>query len=537
MSDLSQYVELLSWTLPPVIGALIGYITNDIAIKMLFRPLRAYHIGPFRIPFTPGIIPRQRGKLAESIGVMVSRELITEDAIRRQIGTPAFRKTLDTRIQELTSTVVYTPLKELPERFNSRRTSAEQKISIPAEEAPADTELVQDVLSAFFRSEAFFNGLDRSIGIALRSFMQLELRALAGGDGSKLFTFLSGNVHLGGLREPVGRIAEELTVEAIRNRTRLDRFLTPRSIDGIITALNRMYPALAGELLSFLRTPHIHATMERRGRTVLRRLISRMSSLQRLFLVAGQYDRNLERQMEEIVDDVMTQLEQAVADETTRTKILDTLKSWLQRLSTHSIADIADVWGESLPDDIRQGVDALFNLLESQQLRSWGHDLVLRTIDTYGDTPLGDLLESATGSSEEEVCKVIAVWIVQLIRTAETGSRRTTLNFFKQLFAALADEGRRSVADILKLEDQHKARIDTALHRLILGVIDAQVPEILDSVDVNTLVVDKINSLDIEKVEDLILIVIRTHLRWIVFFGAILGFSIGSIQVVLTRLL
>ncbi|MGC9312553.1 MAG: DUF445 domain-containing protein, partial [Sediminispirochaetaceae bacterium] len=179
MPDLSQYVVLLSWALPPVIGALIGYITNDIAIKMLFRPLRAYHIGPFRIPFTPGIIPRQRAKLAESIGVMVSRELITEDAIRRQIETPAFRKTLDIRIQELTSTVLYTPMKELPERFMRPR---------PAAEAPADTELVQDVLSAFFRSDAFFNGLDRSIGIALRSFMQLELRTLAGGDGSKLFS-------------------------------------------------------------------------------------------------------------------------------------------------------------------------------------------------------------------------------------------------------------------------------------------------------------------------------------------------------------
>ena len=536
MPDLSQYIELLSWALPPVIGALIGYITNDIAIKMLFRPLRAYRLGPFRVPFTPGIIPRQRAKLAESIGVMVSRELITEDAIRRQIGTPAFRTTLDTRIRELTSTVIYTPLKELPERFNRRRVSEERSISIPAGEAPADTELVQDVLSAFFRSEAFFNGLDRSLGIALRTFMQLELRALAGGDGSKLFTFLSGNVHLGGLREPVGRIAEELTVEAIQNRTGLDRFLTPQSIDGIIAALNRLYPALARELLTFLRTPHIHDTLERRGRTVLRRLISRMSSLQRLFLVAGQYDRNLEKQMEEIVDDVLTQLEQAIADETTRTKILDTLKSWLQRLSTHSIADIADVWGESLPDDIRKGVDSLFNLLESQQLRSWGHDLVLRTIDKYGDRRLGDVLASATGSGEEEVCGVIAVWIVQLIRKAETGSR-TTLNFFKQLFAALADEGRRSIADILKLEDQHKTRIDTALHRLVLGVIDAQVPEILDSVDVNTLVVDKINSLDIEKVEELILIVIRTHLRWIVFFGAVLGFAIGSIQVVLTRLL
>jgi uncharacterized membrane protein YheB (UPF0754 family) len=48
------YVKIL---LPPLLGAIIGYVTNALAIRMLFRPLREYRIGPFRVPFTPGIIP------------------------------------------------------------------------------------------------------------------------------------------------------------------------------------------------------------------------------------------------------------------------------------------------------------------------------------------------------------------------------------------------------------------------------------------------------------------------------------------------
>ena len=37
----------------PLLGGLIGYITNDIAIRMLFRPHKAKYLFGIHIPFTP----------------------------------------------------------------------------------------------------------------------------------------------------------------------------------------------------------------------------------------------------------------------------------------------------------------------------------------------------------------------------------------------------------------------------------------------------------------------------------------------------
>ena len=45
---------------PPLVGAFIGYLTNKIAIKMLFRPLKPWKIMGIRIPMTPGVIPSKR---------------------------------------------------------------------------------------------------------------------------------------------------------------------------------------------------------------------------------------------------------------------------------------------------------------------------------------------------------------------------------------------------------------------------------------------------------------------------------------------
>lgn len=62
----------------PLIGGVIGYCTNYIAVKMLFRPLKEVKIAGFTLPFTPGIIPKGKDRLAESIGDMVGNHLLDQ---------------------------------------------------------------------------------------------------------------------------------------------------------------------------------------------------------------------------------------------------------------------------------------------------------------------------------------------------------------------------------------------------------------------------------------------------------------------------
>jgi uncharacterized membrane protein YheB (UPF0754 family) len=94
MNELPMLNYILSWGLPPVVGAVIGFITNVVAIRMLFRPLAEKRVFGVRIPFTPGILPKQRGKLAISIGSMVERELITVEIIRSRLNQDDIKQTI-----------------------------------------------------------------------------------------------------------------------------------------------------------------------------------------------------------------------------------------------------------------------------------------------------------------------------------------------------------------------------------------------------------------------------------------------------------
>ena len=69
----------------PLVGAVIGYITNDIAIRMLFRPHQAKYIMGVHIPFTPGIIPKEKARIAGAIGKAVSENLMNREVLEKSL--------------------------------------------------------------------------------------------------------------------------------------------------------------------------------------------------------------------------------------------------------------------------------------------------------------------------------------------------------------------------------------------------------------------------------------------------------------------
>ena len=90
------------WVAPIVLGAIIGYFTNYLAIKMLFRPKRAWYLGKHRVPFTPGIIPKNKDRLARAVGQAVGEKLLTRSDIKEQLLHGAVRRAfVDTAVNEL----------------------------------------------------------------------------------------------------------------------------------------------------------------------------------------------------------------------------------------------------------------------------------------------------------------------------------------------------------------------------------------------------------------------------------------------------
>lgn len=93
-----------AYVIAPLLGGVIGYITNDIAIRMLFRPHKAKYVMGVHIPFTPGIIPKEKGRIADAIGGVISENLMNKEVLQRYLLSDDMVKKVRLAVEEFIST-------------------------------------------------------------------------------------------------------------------------------------------------------------------------------------------------------------------------------------------------------------------------------------------------------------------------------------------------------------------------------------------------------------------------------------------------
>lgn len=71
----------LSLPLSILVYGFIGYLTNVIAIKMIFRPYREKYLLGLRLPFTPGVVSKEKSRFARAMGQFIKQELLNSKAV------------------------------------------------------------------------------------------------------------------------------------------------------------------------------------------------------------------------------------------------------------------------------------------------------------------------------------------------------------------------------------------------------------------------------------------------------------------------
>jgi uncharacterized membrane protein YheB (UPF0754 family) len=95
------------WILLPLVAAAIGWITNFIAVRMIFRPHAAIGFGPFKIQ---GLLPKRRQEFAESIGATVQEHLIAVEDIKRIVDDPRVKEKVAANVGARIDTFIETKL-------------------------------------------------------------------------------------------------------------------------------------------------------------------------------------------------------------------------------------------------------------------------------------------------------------------------------------------------------------------------------------------------------------------------------------------
>jgi hypothetical protein len=471
-------VTLLQWLAPPVVGAAIGFITNDIAIRMLFRPLREYRVLGIRVPFTPGIIPRRRRELAEAIGRMVSQELITAETVRTYLQEPRARDSFRSWIGRATAGILDTPLAEV---------GAASGLS-----AGSGT-LLREVAEGFVASEQFPAAVKAALGAAFESLGRTSIASLAGS-------------------AEIGRSVATALVSIVPGGSAGGALWTDAAVAAAARTARAAAPSLAEALVGWLSGPTVRPELERRAQELLSRALDKLNTLQRFLVRAGQYDRRLEEKLPEIVDDAFGQLEAFLSD----AALLDALADWVRSQLLRR-------------RDGGEGAAAA-----SSETRDAALDLVAALIEPVVSRPLADSLPALLGGDRPAVLEAVVSRVVDAAR--RPGALGALANRVSGFASRSPSGASLTVGALLGVGTESKQRIDDAIAARAMELVEAKLTEFLAAFDIRAMVVKRIDALDVADVEKLLVMVIARHLKWINVFGALLGGVIGLGQVLLSLL-
>lgn len=124
-----MFTSIIKLAAGPVVGGVIGYFTNLIAVKMLFYPHKPIILFGKRLPFTPGVIPKGQPRIAKAIGKAVAENLITKEDLEKKLLSDEMMKGIASMISEKLKSPVKQSIMEITSISENSYDSGKGKVA------------------------------------------------------------------------------------------------------------------------------------------------------------------------------------------------------------------------------------------------------------------------------------------------------------------------------------------------------------------------------------------------------------------------
>lgn len=505
----------LRFVLPPLIGAVIGLFTNWLAIKMLFRPLKAYRVLGVRVPFTPGILPREREGIAKSLGDTVSKDLLTEEVVGSRLRSQEFKHGLESALCQAGTHLLDARPEQLGEGFSPELGSALKDAG-------------HTLLGSITGSDAFRMATDAALAVAIRELGPLSLGDLAKTPGKLPAAVGMRPEFKDALSKAVANALMACLDAARANGGSLSAILPKVALVSLSAkAANASYPALSQAIAGVLTDPAIRTNLEKAGARLVRSTLERFSAFQRFFITLGRYDEAILEKMPETIADFTSAVQGILDDESTRKAAVSHVAAAVEGILDKPL----DQWKAfSSPEALAQSAAKLQAMIRSALDTPPPPASPLKAVlgCVRVDTVLG-----AFPGIQEALSRSAAAWLASVLAPGDDAAPAAKM--LSSIAASFADAFARgasghSLAELSGLDDAWVRRVAGAASGGLADLAARESGAILKSLDVRNVVVNKVNSLELIEVERMLLRVIDRELRAVTWFGGVLGLLIGGSQ-------
>jgi uncharacterized membrane protein YheB (UPF0754 family) len=508
-------VSLLNALVTIGFGALAGGITNAVAIWMLFHPYESRGVRPFKLQ---GAIPKNKARLAKTIGRTVGQRLLTSEDLTRQLSAPGVREAFDGAVRKFVFAMLESERGSLSSDLPPGLLHELQQAI--AEIAPR----VADRASEFVASEAFRDAVERFLvrtrdELADRPIGEVLTAARRAAIRERVERWVGEAVASEGLDRTIhdwldrqlARLAEDHTPLLERLPTGLVAALEKEIADYLPLALDRLAATLGDPASRARMQRALHDLFQRFVRDLLlhERIVARLVVTEKTVArLLDNFEQEGAENMARLLDEpkVRSQVARSINDAVV-SFLRRPVGEHLQRLGPERIAGIRETAVSHVLALLRDAgtrsyaIEQLDHALEAAEQRTWG-DLLRR----LPPARTADLVAQAAQVPQ------VHTWVEEATAAALT---------------ALLDRPIGRPADWLPPGSVD--RIASNLSPVLWSWIQQQVPTVVARVDVQTMVEHKVLGFSLERIEQIVRATSQRELNVIVRLGYLLGAIVGAI--------
>jgi uncharacterized membrane protein YheB (UPF0754 family) len=525
----SEFALYLQYAAPPVVGAFIGYITNKIAIKMLFRPLKAWRIFGIRVPMTPGVIPSKRYELAGNMGEMVGDHLLTSKEIGHALTQKQFQRHLHGLIEERVGNFLQKDIgpisSVIPTKFNVYYDIAIKTVKFQ----------VKDNIHSFIQSPEFAKKIEESLEKRINSFLRRDVSSvLTGHERENIYGFIEVNLArmLSGpaMRQWIEDFIQQKVYEALKRDRSLADILPQPLQEYLLQTIEKETPDLLLRLAAMLKEPEIRDRIVHGARGGVENFISSLGPMAAMvsgFLKMDAVEQKIRDYLIEKEEDITTWLQAEEVRHRVTSALTERCRSFLAK-PLNTLIDIGD--DEKIEGFCRQFADRLSTLLQDKDVAVALSSMLKANLETYidaGNLPVEIVLAEFVGDRGMAAGKS---WIktegIALLRSRETLGTLDTM--IDNLITALLNKSIGKLSNLLPVDVREE--IYQSIQTMAANMLAMEVPGLVDSLNIKRVVAEKVNSLDLLRLERLLLSIMEEQFKYINLFGGLLGFLIGCMN-------
>lgn len=519
----------LAYLAPPLVGSFIGYMTNYVAIKMLFRPLKPWRIFGIRVPMTPGVIPSKRHELAINMGEMVGDHLLTSGDIGRAIENDSFQKDLTELIDSRMGSFLHKDLgsitEVIPKRFHSYLLASIKVMRWR----------FIDQLHGYLDSDEFNEIIRTTIQTKVDDFLSQPLGDSFPEENLDHFYDYLDTTAANLLTSPkLAEWLEALLEKKIENFIEEDKapsdIIPDDIIEFICNKLKDEAPTILNNLATVVQEPELQDNISEAICAAIANFTASLGPL--AGMVSGFLSPDLIKdKVKGFLTDKGDEIGEWLANETIQTKVADILtgkvREFLDTPFSNILSTISDEKKTKLKSEI---TERMIELLQHPQTAESLTGIAKQLIASQTTRPIGTILTDTLGEGSIAKSKQwLTDTIIDNLRSPKIKQLLDNL-IVEKIEKKLLNHPIGPLRDMLPMDVQ--VSMNEYTRTKISDLLIREVPNLVDCLNIKELVTKKVDGLDLMRLENLLMSIMKEQFKYINMFGALLGFLIGLLNLI-----